>query len=97
MGWYGAPGVDPAAGTTLFLIGKGFSVHDTRVIAGGRPARFRLLSREVLEVEVPPGVHTLGGAPVGQASACHLRSDVGQASACHLRTFDRLKPVLHRA
>jgi len=71
VGWYGAPGVDPAAGTTLFLIGKGFSVHDTRVIAGGRPARFRLLSREVLEVEVPPGVHTLGGPHVGQASACH--------------------------
>jgi hypothetical protein len=83
VGWYGAPGVDPAAGTTLFLIGKGFSVHDTRVIAGGRPARFRLLSREVLEVAVPPGVHTLGGANGGQASACHLRSDVGQASACH--------------
>jgi hypothetical protein len=82
VGWYGAPGVDPAAGTTLFLIGKGFSVHDTRVIAGGRPARFRLLSREVLEVEVPPGVHTLGGPPVGQASACHA-PHVGQASACH--------------
>jgi hypothetical protein len=61
IGWYGAPGIDPAAGTALFLIGKGFSVHDTRVIAGGRPARFRLLSREVMEVEVPPGVHTIGG------------------------------------
>jgi len=71
VGWYGAPGVDPAAATTLFLIGKGFSVHDTRVIAGGRPARFRLLSREVMEVEVPPGVHTLGGAHAGQPSACH--------------------------
>jgi len=68
-GWYGAPGVDPAGGTTLFLFGKGFSVHDTRVIAGGRPARYRLLSREVLEVEIPPGVQTIGG--VGQASACH--------------------------
>ncbi|MEI6659548.1 MAG: hypothetical protein WCO76_13550, partial [Planctomycetota bacterium] len=44
LGWYGAPGVDPTAVTSLFLIGKGFSVHDTRVIAGGRPARFRLLS-----------------------------------------------------
>ena len=60
VGWYGAPGVDPAAGTTLFLIGKGFSIHDTRVIAGGRPARFRLLSREVMEVEVPPGVQVTG-------------------------------------
>ncbi len=60
IGWYGAPGIDPAAGTTLFLIGKGFSVHDTRVIAGGRPARFRLLSREVMEIEVPPGVQAIG-------------------------------------
>jgi len=66
-GWYGAPGVDPAAGTTLFLIGKGFSVHDTRVIAGGRPARYRLLSREVIEVEVPPGVQTIGR---GSGAAC---------------------------
>jgi hypothetical protein len=77
-GWYGAPGVDPAAGTTLFLIGKGFSVHDTRVIAGGRPARYRLLSREVIEVEIPPGVQTIGG--VGQASACHAPSREFSAS-----------------
>ncbi|MEI6241031.1 MAG: hypothetical protein WCR51_11610, partial [Planctomycetia bacterium] len=70
VGWYGAPGVDPAAGTTLFLIGKGFSVHDTRVIAGGRPARFRLLSREVMEVEVPPGVHTLGSTVATGLQPC---------------------------
>jgi hypothetical protein len=55
LGWYGAPGVDPAADTTLFLVGKGFSVLDTRVVAGGRPARFRLLSRELMEVQVPAG------------------------------------------
>ena len=30
LGWYGAPGIDPAAVTSLFLVGKGFSVHDTR-------------------------------------------------------------------
>ncbi|MFM7242930.1 MAG: hypothetical protein ACKO40_01975, partial [Planctomycetaceae bacterium] len=40
QGWYGAPGVDPTATTSLFLIGKGFSIHDTKVIAGGKPARF---------------------------------------------------------
>jgi hypothetical protein len=34
-------------------------VHDTRVIAGGRPATFRLLSRDVLEVTIPAGVMTL--------------------------------------
>ena len=69
LGWYGAPGVDPAATTSLFLIGKGFSIHDTRVIAGGKPARFRLISREILEVEIPSGVATvpasLGTAATG--------------------------------
>ena len=39
LGWYGGAGVDPDTSTSLFLIGKGFSVHDTRVIAGGKPVR----------------------------------------------------------
>jgi len=56
VGWYGGPGVDPGGTTSLFLIGRGFSVHDTSVIAGGRPATFMLMSREVLRVEIPPGV-----------------------------------------
>lgn len=59
IGWYGAPGIDPAGTTTLFLIGKGFSVHDTSVIAGGRPARFVPLGRDILRVEIPPGAQTL--------------------------------------
>jgi len=59
LGWFGGPGVDPAAGATLFVVGKGFSVLDTKVVAGGRPARFRPLSRDLLEVEVPAGVATL--------------------------------------
>ncbi|NDC53528.1 MAG: hypothetical protein EBZ74_04375 [Planctomycetia bacterium] len=82
VGWYGAPGVDRAAGTTLFLIGKGFSVHDTRVIAGGRPARFRLLSREVLEVEIPPGVQTIGRSGCGACDLeLHQREARGSANA----------------
>ena len=56
LGWYGAPGIDPAGGTTLFLVGKGFSVLDTRVVAGGRPVRFHPLSRDLIQVEVPAGV-----------------------------------------
>ena len=59
LGWYGSPGIDPDGATTLFLVGKGFSVHDTSVIAGGRPARFTLLSREVLRVEIPAGAATI--------------------------------------
>jgi hypothetical protein len=74
IGWYGAPGIDPDATTTLFLIGKGFSVHDTAVIAGGRPAACTLLSREVLEVEIPAGARAIGGdAPCGcSPGGCHL-------------------------
>jgi hypothetical protein len=34
-GWYGAPGIDPSRNTSLFLVGKNFSVHQTRVIIGG--------------------------------------------------------------
>jgi hypothetical protein len=59
LGWFGSPGIDPAAATTLLLVGTGFSVHDTRVITGGRPAAFRLLSRDVMEVTIPAGVTTL--------------------------------------
>lgn len=40
-------------GTTLFLVGNGFSVHDTKVIAGGRCVPFMLLSRQVMQVTVP--------------------------------------------
>ncbi|HEX3655745.1 MAG TPA: hypothetical protein VHV55_08070 [Pirellulales bacterium] len=58
-GWYGAPGIDPDSVTTLYLVGKRFSVLETRVIAGGRSVPFRMLSRNVLEITVPPGVQPL--------------------------------------
>jgi len=77
VGWFGSPGIDPAAATTLFLVGKGFSVLDTRVIAGGRPVPFRLLSRDLMEVTIPPGVMTL--RPPGAcctAAAALPRSEV---------------------
>ena len=74
IGWYGAQGVAPAGTTVLFLAGKGFSVHDTSVIAGGRPAKVTLLSRDLLQVEIPPGVQTISpagdcGCGVGNALA----------------------------
>ena len=59
LGWYGAPGIAPDRTTTIFLVGKGFSVHDTLVVAGGRQVSCRLLSRELLQVEIPPGAATL--------------------------------------
>lgn len=35
LGWYGAPGVNPNGDTSIFLVGNNFSVHQTRVVAGG--------------------------------------------------------------
>jgi hypothetical protein len=63
IGWYGTQGVDPAGTTVVFLVGKGFSVHDTNVIAGGRPVKTTLLSRQLLQAEIPPGVQTITPAP----------------------------------
>jgi len=70
IGWYGAAGLDPTGTTVLFLVGKGFSVHDTSVIAGGRPVKTTLLSRQLLRAEIPPGVQTI-------APASHCRGTAG--------------------
>lgn len=59
VGYYGAEGVNPNGTTTLFLIGKGFNLHDTSVIAGGKSVPITLISRQVLRAEIPPGVQTI--------------------------------------
>ncbi len=79
VGWYGAPGVDPDGPTTLFLIGKGFSLHDTTILAGGRPVAATLISREVLKAEIPAGVAVMPAAPAcSPAAPClgHVRRGV---------------------
>jgi hypothetical protein len=85
IGWYGAQGVDPTGTTVLFLVGKGFSVHDTSVIAGGRPVKTTLLSRQLLRAEIPPGVQTI--AP---ADDCGYGMDADTASARRRPTGIRL-------
>lgn len=59
LGWYGGTGIDPKRPTALFIVGKGFSVHDTQVIAGGVPVTAELISREVMKVTIPPGVRCI--------------------------------------
>jgi hypothetical protein len=59
VGYYGAEGVNPNGTTTLFLVGKGFNLHDTSVIAGGKSVPITLISRQVLRAEIPPGVQTI--------------------------------------
>lgn len=51
MAWHGRP---PREGeeSTILLEGKNFSIHDTHVIAGGKPAESVLVSRNVLQVTI---------------------------------------------
>lgn len=83
LGWYGAPGIDPAGTTSLFLVGKGASIHDTEVIAGGRRLPFTLIGRDVIRVDIPGGVQTIPAAEGCSAgtSACLGRSRLLLASA----------------
>ncbi|QEG43839.1 hypothetical protein [Roseimaritima ulvae] len=47
-------------GTTLFLVGDNFSVHDTKVIAGGVCIpHVRLISRELMQVTIPSCINTV--------------------------------------
>jgi hypothetical protein len=85
IGWYGAQGVDPAGTTVVFLVGKGFSVHDTSVIAGGRPVKTTLLSRQLLRAEIPPGVQT-----ISPASQCRSAGGCGTAAIRRRPTGIRL-------
>jgi hypothetical protein len=45
------PAVNPSA--TLFLVGRNFSVTNTKVIAAGAPATAVILSRELLQITIP--------------------------------------------
>jgi hypothetical protein len=75
IGWYGAQGVDADGTTTVFVVGKGFSVHETSVVAGGRPVKASPISRQLLRVEIPPGVQTIVPAAAGSCgqSAATIR------------------------
>ncbi len=59
LGWYGAPGYDPTRPVELFLSGDNFSVHQTRLIVGNANIPFRLLSRQIMQVTLPPNLPVL--------------------------------------
>ena len=55
-GWYGAPAVNLAGQTSLFLIGNHFNVTQTRVVVGGKECTDReMLSRQVMRITIPAG------------------------------------------
>jgi hypothetical protein len=72
LGWYGAPAVSLDAPTTVFLIGNHFSVHQTRVIVGGKEISAgdqEMLSRQVMKVTIPAGTLAITGES-GRVCGC---------------------------
>ncbi|PHS18452.1 MAG: hypothetical protein COA78_02175 [Blastopirellula sp.] len=59
VGWYGPPGLDPDGSTEVYIVGDGFSVHDTRVLAGGKKVEFSLISRQLMQATIPAGCMTI--------------------------------------
>lgn len=51
LAWHGRPPLEGDE-STILLEGTNFSVHDTHVIAGGKPAKAVLVSRNVLQVTI---------------------------------------------
>ncbi|MFM7292717.1 MAG: hypothetical protein ACKO6B_16020 [Planctomycetia bacterium] len=96
IGWYGSHGIDPAGTTVLFFVGKGFSVHDTCIVAGGRPVKTTLLSRQLLRAEIPPGVRTIlpaGPGGCGDATAHCGRSCRHGRDARAIRLASNAEPL----
>jgi hypothetical protein len=79
-GWYGAAEVNLDRPTTVFFVGDHFSVHQTRVIAGGEEVQAReLLSRQVMKAVIPGGVKTLK-TEQGNFVDVHLATPYGVTS-----------------
>ena len=76
----------PCDGTTIFLVGKNFSVHDTKVIAGGRQAPFTLISREILQITVPYGVNVLKDKSNREFIDVHVATPYGISNHLLVRT-----------
>jgi len=51
LAWHGKP-PEPGEESTIFVEGNNFSVHDTHVIAGGKPAKSVLISRNLMQVTI---------------------------------------------
>jgi hypothetical protein len=78
-GWYGGPGIVPDGTTSLFLVGDHFSVHQTRVVAGGVGLKADL-----------PNVPPPGGPLVSPAPAAAAAQAAADKALADKMTADRL-------
>lgn len=76
-------------GTTLYLVGKHFSVNNTKIIAGGKCLPyFTLLSREVLRVTIPTNINPLTFKDgTGEYVDVHLATPYGITSHLHVPVY----------
>ncbi len=89
LSWYGAPGVSPDNGTSLFLVGDNFSVNQTSVVVGNKLLTgddVSLLSRQVMRINVPPGTQQVihSGRPSVEAS---IATPYGVSQSLYIPVF----------
>jgi len=83
IGWYGGTGVDLDRPTDIFVVGKSFSVLDSRVIAGGVEVKPELLSRQVMKITIPAGARPIRRPSAGNClpPACAEQAAVSRRGA----------------
>jgi hypothetical protein len=71
LAWYGEP-VQEGEASSIFLLGRGYSVFETTVIAGGyniADDQKRLISRNVMQIVIPPKARVIKVPCQGATSA----------------------------
>ena len=76
-------------GTSLFLVGDNFSVHDTRVIAGGVCIpHVQLISRQIMRITIPTCVNTVC-VENKEYVALHVATPYGVTNHLHIPVHRR--------
>ncbi|WDQ16453.1 hypothetical protein [Rhodopirellula sp. P2] len=85
-------------GTTLFLVGDNFSVHDTKVLAGGLCIpHVRLISRELMQVTIPHCVNTVELCENGETNtyvSVYIATPYGVTNHLHVPVMGQHKPTV---
>ncbi|MEM9366897.1 MAG: hypothetical protein AAGD07_12960 [Planctomycetota bacterium] len=85
-------------GTTLFLVGDNFSIHDTKVIAGGVCIpHVRLISRELMQVTIPHCVNTVQLCENGRTDkyvAVYVATPYGITNHLHVPITGEAQPTI---
>ncbi|MBT6155823.1 MAG: hypothetical protein HOK71_21560 [Planctomycetaceae bacterium] len=93
IGFYGEPGIDQTKDTVLFLVGDNFSVHETKVVAGGKDVKPTLLSRQVIQVKIPKGTTTIDQKKNGgKFIDVHVATPYGVSTHLKIPVFKSAKP-----